>query len=121
MPNLAATREHGFAVKDPVADVAGYNNPSLLFALIRNSFIFMLSDLGNVGLNWLAICWFRIKSQPRIAGGRNKTALVRGWILWQQRPVRRNDPVVSEAFSGAFACAAAAKTRIAADNRALRT
>ena len=91
MPHVAATREHCFAVKNPVADVAGYNDPSLLFALISNSFVFMLSYLGNVGLNRLAICWFGIKSQPRIAGGRNKAPLVRGRILSKQSPVRRND------------------------------
>ena len=81
MPHPAATREHCFAVEDPVADLAGYNDPSSLFALVSNSFIFVLSDLGNVGLNWLAICWFGIKSQPRIAGGRNKAPLVIGRIL----------------------------------------
>jgi hypothetical protein len=70
MPHPAATREHRFAVENSAADVARYNDPSLLFALVSNSFIFVLSDPGNVGLNWLEICWFGIKSEPRIAGGR---------------------------------------------------
>src|SRR6185369_5994034 len=102
MPHLTATREHRLAVEDPVDDIAGYNNPSLLLALISNSFIFMLSDLGNVGLNWLAICWFGIKSQPSIAGGRNKAPLVRARILWQQRPVSRNDRGVVQSFLRRF-------------------
>src|ERR1700733_8091771 len=102
MPHPAATREHCFAVEDPAADVARDNDPSLLFALVSNSFIFMLSDLGNMGLNWLAIGWFGIKSQPRIAGGRNKAPLVRGRILWQQRPVSRNDRVEVQSFFRRF-------------------
>src|ERR1700730_11242958 len=102
MPHLATTREHCFAVKDPIAIVARDDDPSLLFALVGNSLIFMTSDLGDVSLDWLTICWLGIKSQPRITGGRHEAPLVGARILWQQLPVRRNDRVVVRAIFRRF-------------------